>query len=144
MYDQYTLTALTEALGNTYHKEAGKGLRSINSFVIEWDIKVNKIKRVPIIVAPVGNGAQKCDVLFIFPENWYQMYDTFMIEETRQQFIVLQRPVKVAQNCWQVYAQIMDNDYDSVVKYPGATAESLVGCKTRFVTNWMPEMHKKV
>ena len=139
MYDQYTATHLTEALMNTYTMEKGKkGFQSINSFLIEWDLQAKKIKRVPLIAAPEGSGVNAGDVKFYFPENYYQKYDTFVVERTRQQFIVLNRPQRLRDNCWLVIAKILDNDYDSVVD-PTTAA----GFQTRFVTNYHPELHSE-
>lgn len=144
LYDQYTATHLTEALMNTYTMEKNKkGFQSINSFLIEWDLQVNKIKRVPIIAAPSGTGVNAGDIKFYFPENYYQKYDTFVIEKTRQQFIVLNRPQRLRDNCWLVIAKILDNDYDSVLDYAGSDASALVGAATRFVTNYHPELHQE-
>lgn len=144
LYDQYTATHLTEALMNTYTMDKGKkGFQSVNSYLVEWDLQVNKIKRVPIIAAPSGTGANGSDVKFYFPENYYQKYDTFIVEKTRQQFIVLNRPQRLRDNCWLVIAQILDNDYDSTVDYGGATADAMVGLQTRFVTNYVPELHQE-
>lgn len=139
LYDQYTATHLTEALMNTYTmSQAKKGFQSVNSFLIEWDLKVNKVKRVPLLQAPEGTGVNAGDVKFYFPENYYQKYDTFVVENTRQQFIVINRPQRLKDNCWLVIARILDNDYDSVV------AEGTVaGAKTRFVTNYQPELHQE-
>ena len=139
LYDQYTATHLTEALMNTYTMEKGKkGFQSINSFLIEWDLQTKKIKRVPLIAAPEGSGLNAGDVKFYFPENYYQKYDTFVVERTRQQFIVLNRPQRLRDNCWLVIAKILDNDYDSVVD-PTTAA----GFQTRFVTNYHPELHSE-
>ena len=139
LYDQYTATHLTEALMNTYTMEKGKkGFQSINSFLIEWDLQAKKIKRVPLIAAPEGSGLNAGDVKFYFPENYYQKYDTFVVERTRQQFIVLNRPQRLRDNCWLVIAKILDNDYDSVVD-PTTAA----GFQTRFVTNYHPELHSE-
>ena len=139
LYDQYTATHLTEALMNTYTMEKGKkGFQSINSFLIEWDLQAKKIKRVPLIAAPEGSGLNAGDVKFYFPENYYQKYDTFVVERTRQQFIVLNRPQRLRDNCWLVIAKILDNDYDSVVD-PTTAA----GFQTRFVTNYHPELHQE-
>ena len=139
LYDQYTATHLTEALMNTYTMEKGKkGFQSINSFLIEWDLQSKKIKRVPLIAAPEGSGLNAGDVKFYFPENYYQKYDTFVVERTRQQFIVLNRPQRLRDNCWLVIAKILDNDYDSVVD-PTTAA----GFQTRFVTNYHPELHSE-
>ena len=139
LYDQYTATHLTEALMNTYTiKKKKKGFQSINSFLIEWDLQAKKIKRVPLIAAPEGSGVNAGDVKFYFPENYYQKYDTFVVERTRQQFIVLNRPQRLRDNCWLVIAKILDNDYDSVVD-PTTAA----GFQTRFVTNYHPELHSE-
>ena len=135
LYDQFTATYLTEALMNTYTVEKKKkGFQSVNSFLIEWDLQTQKIKRIPLIAAPEGSGLNAGDVKFYFPENYYQKYDTFVVENTRQQFIVTNRPQRLRDNCWLVIAQILDNDYDSVVD-PATVA----GCQTRFVTNYHPE-----
>ena len=139
LYDQYTATHLTEALMNTYTMEKGKkGFQSINSFLIEWDLQTKKIKRVPLVAAPEGSGLNAGDVKFYFPENYYQKYDTFVVERTRQQFIVLNRPQRLRDNCWLVIAKILDNDYDSVVD-----PTTVAGCQTRFVTNYHPELHSE-
>lgn len=139
LYDQYTATHLTEALMNTYTMEKGKkGFQSINSFLIEWDLQAKKIKRVPLIAKPEGSGLNAGDVKFYFPENYYEKYDTFVVERTRQQFIVLNRPQRLRDNCWLVIAKILDNDYDSVVD-PTTAA----GFQTHFVTNYHPELHSE-
>lgn len=139
LYDQYTATHLTEALMNTYTVEHGKkGFQSINSFVIEWDLQAHKIKRVPILNQE-GTGVNAGDVKFYFPENYYQKYDTFVIERTRQQFIVLNRPQRLRDNCWLIVAKILDNDYESTVINGG----QLSGYQTRFVTNYHPELHQE-
>lgn len=139
LYDQYTATHLTESLMNTYTAEKGKkgGFQSINSFLIEWDLKTNKVKRLPLVAAAEGSGCNAGDVKFYFGENYYQKYDTFIVEKTRQQFIVLNRPQRLRDNCWLVIAQILDNDYDSTVDQSG----NFVGSTTRFVTNYHPELH---
>lgn len=144
LYDQYTATHLTEAVMNVYSiDKAKKGFQAVNSFLVEWDISVNKIKRIPIVAAPEGNGANAGDIKFFFPENYYQKYDTFIIERTRQQFIVLQRPQRLHDNCWLVIAQILDNDYDSVLDTAGLEPAGMVGWETRFITNYHPELHSE-
>lgn len=144
LYDQYTATHLTEALMNTYTMERGKkGFQSINSFLIEWDLEVKKIKRIQIVAAPEGTGVNAGDVKFYFGENYYNKYDTFVVERTRQQFIVMNRPQRLRDNCWLVIAQIVDNDYNSVVDYLGGSASSMIGWSTRFVSNYHPELHQE-
>lgn len=138
LYDQYTATHLTEALMNTYTKgeKKGSGFQSVNNFVIEWNIEVNKIHKVQILSVE-GTGENASEVKFYFPENYYQKYDTFIEERSRQQFIVVNQPQRLSDKCYLVIAQINDNDYDST------RDEELVkqGAWTRFVTNAVPELH---
>lgn len=137
LYDQYSATHLTEALMNTITRTNKKvSFNSQNSFMVEWDIAVKKVKRVAILSA-TGEGGNKSDVTFVFGENYYQKHDVFVVENTRQQFIVVSRPQRVGDGTWCVIAKIQDADYDSVV-VGGAAA--LAGKSTRFLTNFQPEL----
>lgn len=138
LYKQYTATALTEALMNVYTRDKGKSnsFQSINSFLVEWDIDVNFVKRLPILAAE-GDGSNGSEVIFQFPERYYEMYDVFVIEETRQQCIVMSVPVRRSDACWEVSARVIDNDYSERID-----EEGVVGKSTRFVTNHMPELHE--
>lgn len=138
LYDQYTITHLTEALQNIYTKgKAKNGFKDIDSFVVEWNIAVNRIKRVPILRVE-GDGCNGADILFYFPENYYQKYDTFIIEKTRDLIIVMNRPQRLRDNEFLVVGKINDSDYTSAID-PSA----LAGEMTRFVTNYMPELHEE-
>lgn len=140
LYDQYTATALTEALFNTFSKEyKANRFQSLNSFMVEWDVEVQRIKRVPLLGAPEGDGLNGSDVMFSFPENYYQRYDVFVVEDSRQQFIVMNRPQRIHDKQWTVVAKILDNDYSSMVD----TTATYAGSMTRFVTNHMPEMSEE-
>lgn len=138
LYPQYTASHMTEALMQVWDPEnKRKGFKSIDSFTVEWGIKVNRIHKVRITSAS-GTGENKSDVMFYMPENYYQKYDVFIVEETRMQFRVVNRPQRVADNSWLVIAQIHDGDYASYV-----APETLAGKETRFITNYMPEMHEE-
>lgn len=140
LYDQYTATHLTEALFNTFtQKKENRNFKSIDTFLVEWNINVNRIKRVYLIAAPEGDGMNGSNVLFRFNENYYNRYDTFVVEDTRQQFIVMEQPQRVNDSEWVYIAKINDDDYSSVVD----TSGTYVGASTRFVTNYMPEMHEE-
>ena len=139
LYPQYTASHMTEALMNvwTVDGEKRKGYKSIDSFTVEWDIKVNRIHKVKITSAQ-GTGINKSDIMFYFPENYYNRYDVFIVEETRMQFRVVNRPQRVADNSWLVIAQIHDGLYESHV-----AEGSLTGLTTRFLTNYQPELHEE-
>ena len=136
LYKQYTATALTEALMNVYTRDKGKAnaFQSINSFLVEWDIDVNFVKRLPILATDGNDGANGSEIVFQFPERYYEMYDVFVIEDTRQQCIVMSVPVRRSDACWEVTARVIDNDYSERIV-------DVVGKSTRFVTNHMPELH---
>lgn len=140
LYSQYTATHLTEALMNTFTRSNKKAdsFQSQNSFLVEWDIAVNRIKRVPILAAE-GTGENGADVVFHFPENYYQKNDVFVVERTRQQFFVTNRPQRLRDNDWVVVAKIQDSDYDAKVDMTGIYA----GSTTRFLTNFVPELHEE-
>lgn len=143
LYSQYTATHLTEALMNVWaYDKKGKSFQSLDSFMVEWDIKVNRIHRVQILRSQ-GNGFNKADILFYMPENYYQKFDVFMVEETRQQFRVINRPQRIRDNEWLVVAQIHDGDYASEVAGGVGADADLAGLQTRFITNYMPEMHEE-
>lgn len=138
LYKQYTATSLTEALMNVYTMDKGKPSRfqPLNSFMVEWEIDVNFVKRIPIL-AVEGNGANGSEVIFHFPERYYEMYDVFVIEETRQQCMVMLSPVRRSDAVVEYVCRIVDNDYKEVLD-----VDSIVGTDTRFITNHMPELHE--
>lgn len=137
LYDQYSATHLTEALMNTVTRTQKKvSFDSKNSFMVEWDIAIKKIKRLSVLVAPTETGENKCDLTFVFGENYYQKHDVFVVERTRQQFIVVNRPQRIADSKWVVIAKIQDSDYAS-------KADVKDGDSTRFLTNFQPEMHEE-
>ena len=139
LYKQYTATSLTEAIMNVYTLEKGKPskFQPLNSFLIEWDIDVNFVKRLPILAVD-GDGKDGSEIIFHFPEHYYELYDVFVIEETRDQFMVIMAPVRRSDGDVEYVCRLVDNDYQSSIEDP----EALVGLETRFITNHMPELHE--
>ena len=141
LYDQYTASYLTESLMNIYTREKNvkDAFQSINSFMVEWDINVNFIKRVPFLTVPEGDGAQGTDIICHFPENYYQKNDVLIIEGSRQQLIVVSRPVRRSDADFEVVCKLQDSDYAAVLDVTACQP----GMNTRFLTNYMPEMHSE-
>lgn len=139
MYQHNTATFLTEALMNVYYnsKTVSK-FQPINSLVIEWEIDVEFVKRIKFAAVPVGNGAAGTDITMYFDERYYEKYDTFKIDNSRQQCIVKTTPVRKADNFWEYTVQLVDSDYSSVLD----TTACQVGMTTRFLSNIMPEYHE--
>lgn len=140
LYEEYTATYLTESLMNVYTREDKKTDRfqSINSFVFEWDINVGFIKRIPFLAVPEGTGVQGTDIIFHFPENYYQRNDVMVIENSRQQVIFVSRPVRRSDRDWEIVGKLQDSDYSAVLD----TSATQPGMTTRFLTNYHPELHK--
>lgn len=62
-----------------------------------------------------------------FGENYYQLHEIFKVEETGQQFFVVSRPTRKADNEWSVMVRIIDDDYSSVLE------DCHKGYSTRFI-----------
>ena len=141
MYPQCTATYYTEALGNIFYNNAKKAnkFQSIDSYMIEWQLDVNEIKRVPLAAMPEGDGADGTEITFYFPYRYYEKYDIFKVEDTRQQFIVISHPVKKGSNLWIVSARLVSEDYNTLLDLSGTHAGSL----TVFQSNAVPELSEE-
>lgn len=139
MYTSNTATFLTEALMNIYYnqKTANK-FQPINSLMIEWEIDVEFVKRVAFAAVPVGTGANGTDITMYFTERYYEKFDTFKIDNSRQQCIVLATPERKADNLWSYTVRLIDSDFSSVLD----TTACQLGMTTRFLSNIMPEYHE--
>lgn len=73
-----------------------------------------------------------------FTERYYEKFDTFKIEESRQQCIVLNVPVRKADNFWEYNVRLIDSDFSAILDTNACQA----GMLTRFVTNIMPEYNE--
>ena len=139
MYQNNTATFLTEALNNIYYnKKTVNKFQPIDSLMIEWEIDVEFVKRVEFAAVPVGDGTGGADITMFFKERYYEKYDTFKIDGSRQQCIVKAVPQRKADEFWEYTVQLIDSDYSSVLD---ATACQL-GMTTRFLSNIMPEYHE--
>lgn len=139
MYQNNTATFLTEALSNIYYnKKTVNKFQPINSLMIEWEIDVEFVKRVEFAAPPVGDGAAGSDITMYFKERYYEKYDTFKIDASRQQGIVKTTPQRKADDFWEYTVQLIDSDYSSILDANACQ----VGMTTRFLSNIMPEYHE--
>lgn len=102
-------------------------------------METNYIKRIEFADVPVGTGEGGTTITMAFKENYYQKYDIFKIDKTMQQCFVVSRPVRKADNYWEVEVRLIDNDYNSVLDLDGCQ----IGDTTRFQSNAMPEAHEE-
>ena len=132
LYPELTASYLTESLRNIFYMgNKTEKYRSIDSMYFEWDVETNYIKRVEFAAAVTDDGANGTDVSMLFKERYYEKYDIFKVDKTRQQFFVVQRPVRKSDNSWEYIVRLIDNDYSSIVDATGCQ----IGDTTRFQSN---------
>ena len=140
MYEHLTASYLTEGLGNImYNKQKSSKFQKINSLMFEWEIDVNFIKRIEFSAACVGDGQNGSDITMYFNERYYELNDTFMIEESKQQGIVKATPIRKSDGFWEYTVQLIDATYNSVLD----TTATYVGATTRFIGNIQPELSEQ-
>ena len=140
MYTHNTATFLTEALMNIYYnnKTANK-FQPINSLMIEWEIDIEFVKRIEFAASPIGDGSAGSDITMYFKERYYEKYDTFKIDGSRQQCIVKSTPTRKYDSFWEYTVQLIDSDYSSILDVNACQ----LGMTTRFLSNIMPEYHEE-
>mgnify|MGYP001026232133 FL=1 len=139
MYPYLTTSFLTEGLRNVFYMDHKKEqYKSLEAPYFEWDIETNYIKRVEFAAVP-EQGAAGEDIIMHFKERYYEKYDIFKIDATRQQCQVVSRPIRKADDFWEYTVRLIDNDYSSILDLDGCQ----VGMTTRFQSNAMPEMHEE-
>ena len=142
MYDDLTASYITESLKNIFYQDAkgsGNKYQSINALAYDFDIETNYIKRIEFAAVPEGDGAGGTEILMAFRERYYEKYDTFKIENSGQQCMVVQRPRRVADNYWEVCVRLVDNNYDSILDVSACQP----GDKTHWISAHMPELHEE-
>lgn len=139
MYQHNTATFLTEALMNIYYNEkTANKYQPINSLMVEWEIDVEFVKRVEFAAAPVGDGTGGAEITMYFKERYYEKYDTFKIDGSRQQCIVMTTPQRKADDFWEYAVRLVDSDYSAILD----ANYCQLGDTTRFLSNIMPEYHE--
>jgi hypothetical protein len=123
------MSFITESVFNIYAKDLSKSKRfeSIEALAFDWDVDTNYIKYVEFAAVPTATGAGE-EITFAFKERYYEKYDIFMIMQSRQQVIVTHRPIRKADNYWEVTGRLIDNDYSSILD----TDACQIGDLTRF------------
>ena len=74
-----------------------------------------------------------------FKERYYEKFDTFKVDDSRQQPIVKVTPERKADDFWEYTCQLIDSDYSYVLDENACQA----GCTTRFLANIQPEYNSE-
>ena len=80
------------------------------------------------VVAP-NNGANGEEVRMVFTRKYYDAYDTFYIENSKQMCFVLDGPVRKADDYWEYTVRLMDSNISAQL--------DLEACKTGMPTRWV-------
>lgn len=141
MYTDNTLNFITDGLRNVFYKgeKASNYDLSTSSLVFEWHIETNNIKKVEFAEVPTETGENGTEITMAFKENYYQKYDIFRIDKTKQQCQVISRPIRKRDDFWEVQVRLIDNNYDTTLDPDGCQ----VGDTTTFQSNAVPEMSEE-
>lgn len=146
LYPQYTASYFTEAFGNViYNERKGNKFQNVKDLDVmsfSWEVQTNEVRRIRI-ACDVPNGTfltQAMEFPIAFSERYYEQNDTFMVDETKQLFIVMSSPIRKADDVYEYTVRLMDSN-------PGAevlTDALVAGAETRWIGNVMPELHKLI
>lgn len=131
-YEDMTASYLTEAVGNVVSmKEVRQKYRNIDSMCFEWEIAQNQIKYISFAEQVEDDGENGSEITMAFTERYYELYDTFVIEESKQQCFVVESPVRKADNYWVYSVRLMGGDREARL----VTDACYKGAKTRWLGN---------
>lgn len=140
MYTDNTLNFITDGLRNIFYKdEKADQFQLSSSLLFEWIVETNNIKKVEFAEVPTETGENGAEITMAFRENYYQKYDIFRIDKTKQQCQVVSRPIRKRDDYWEVQVRLIDNDYDTILDADGCQ----VGDTTTFQSVAMPELSEE-
>lgn len=94
-YTDNTLSFITDGLRNVFYKdEKAEQYQMSASLMFEWQVETNNIKHIEFAEVPEGEGAGGSEITMAFKENYFQKYDIFRIDATKQQCQVVSRPIR--------------------------------------------------
>lgn len=140
MYTDNTLSFITDGLRNIFYKDEKQDQFQLSSSLLfEWNVETNNIKKVEFAEVPTETGENGSEITMAFKENYYQKYDIFRIDKTKQQCQVMSRPIRKRDYYWEVQVRLVDNNYDTILDTDGCQ----VGDTTTFQSVAMPELSEE-
>lgn len=140
MYTDNTLNFITDGLRNIFYKdEKASQYQLSESLLFEWEVETNNIKHVEFAEEPLEDGENGTEITMAFKENYYQKYDIFRIDGSKQQCQVLSRPIRKRDDYWEVQVRLIDNSYDTTLDKDACQP----GMTTTFQSVAMPEMSEE-
>lgn len=138
-FEKMTASYLTEAVGNVVTNGTTKAnkYQPLDSFSFEWEIEQNFIKYIPFAEAVTQTGVNGSEIRMVFPEKYYEVDDTFIIEDSKQMCIVMDAPIRKADNYWEYAVKMMAGDLSAELD----TSACYIGARTRWIGNVKQEYH---
>lgn len=142
LYEKHTASYFTEGFGNVIYNKSkgGSKYQKLNSLSYEWEIETNVIKRIPfaVSVSPAYGKTHGLEIPMVFTERYYEVNDVFMIDESHQLCVVIDGPVRKADDYFEYSVRLMDADYAADLD----TDACMQGMTTRWIGNVQPELHE--
>lgn len=140
MYTDNTLNFITDGLRNVFYKDQKASRYELStSLVFEWEVETNNIKHIEFAEVPEGDGANSSEITMAFRENYFQKYDIFRIDKTKQQCQVVSRPIRKRDDYWELQVRLIDNTYDTILDLDGCQ----VGDTATFQSVAVPELSEE-
>ena len=78
-------------------------------------METNVIKRIPFAcsVASTFGSTHGVEIPMAFTERYYEVNDTFMIDGSKQVCIVIDGPIRKADDFWEYSVRLVDADYSA-------------------------------
>ena len=141
MYTDNTLNFITDGLRNVfYNGEKANSYQLSSSLVFEWEVETNNIKHVEFAEVPTESGENGSEITMVFKENYFQKYDIFRIDKTKQQCQCVSRPIRKRDDMWEIQVRLIDNNYDTILDTDGCQ----VGDTVTFQSVAVPELSELI
>jgi len=138
-YPQYTLSFLTEGLGNTFGIDVNsKSFNKIKQRSFEWAINTHQIPVIEFAEDCTDTGVNKTPVRVILRKKYYDPNDTFMLEN-RQELRVTQVPRMLANDRYEYICMLSGNNMAAQID----TAFTTRGRKTMWLSNYQSELSER-
>lgn len=142
LYEKHTASYFTEGFGNVMYNnsKSGSKYQKIESLMFEWEVEMNDIVRIPFAasVPAMYAHAHGIEIPMAFNRRYYEVNDTFMIEGSHQLCIVIDGPIRKADDFWEYSVRLIDSDYSAELQVEDCQA----GMLTRWIGNIQPELHE--
>ena len=142
MHPEYTMMYLTQCLQNVVYNDKVKkpsGVTQLDTMSFSWAIEDNEIKRITFAEDVDQNATftGSDEIVFYFTESYYQNFDIFEIDGSRQQCRVIAKPEIISANCVKVTCRLIDPTY----KLKLDNSACMKGMTTRWLYSAHPEIH---